>query len=112
MAKIVKIEFECSDMDVNDTSVEKLVIRGLVVGKYVVGRCNAWEIDYFEKHGEPMTCIDNYIAGLLHYKYNMEIKTAGDVRKAQRKLKKEYGLKIIDCFNRMLDGKSFFPNEA
>jgi hypothetical protein len=109
MAKLVRIEFECSDMDVNDTTVEKLVIRGLVVGKYVVGRRNAWELDYFEKHGEPIACLDNYIAGLLHYKYNMEIITAKDVRKAQKKLKKEYGLTIIDCFNRLLDGKSFFP---
>jgi hypothetical protein len=110
MARIVKMEFECSDMDVNDTTVKKLVIRGQVVGKYVVGRCNAWEIDYFDKNGEPITDISCYIAGLLHRKYNMDISTARDVRKAQRKLKKEYGLKIIDCFNRMLDGKEFFPD--
>jgi hypothetical protein len=42
----------------------------------------------------------------------MEIDNADDVRKAQYMIQKEYGLSIIDCFNRLLDGKSFFPDEG
>jgi hypothetical protein len=50
------------------------------------------------------------VCGLLHRKYNIEIDNADDVRKAQDILQKEYGLTIIDCFNRLLDGKGFFPD--
>jgi hypothetical protein len=111
MAKIVKMEIERRNMDVNDTSERELVVRGLALGKYVVGRRNAWEFRYFREKGRPLISLDNYIAGRLHYKYNIEIDSADDVRKAQDMLQKEYGLSIINCFNRLLDGKSFFPDE-
>jgi phage gp29-like protein len=110
MARIVKMEMEFDDMDVNDTSERELVMRNLPVGKYIVGRCNAWEQDYMRKNNRAITSIGNYVCGLLHRKYNIEIDNADDVRKAQDILQKEYGLTIIDCFNRLLDGKSFFPD--
>jgi hypothetical protein len=112
MAKIVKMEFECRNMDVNDTSERELVVRGLALGKYVMGRRNAWELRYLKENDRPLISLDNHIAGRLHYKYNMEIDNADDVRKAQYMIQKEYGLSIIDCFNRLLDGKSFFPDEG
>jgi hypothetical protein len=111
MAKIVKMEFECSDMDVNDMSEAELVVRGLSLGKYIMGKRNAWEIDYFEKNGEPIADMSCYIAGLLHRKFNMEVKNADDVKAAQNILEEKYGMSIIECFYRMLDGNSFFPDE-
>jgi hypothetical protein len=112
MAKIVKMELEFDDMDINDTSERELVMRNLPVGTYIVGKYNAWELDYMDKNKRAITSIGNYVCGLLHHKYNIEIDNADDVRKAQDILKEEYGMPIIECFNRMLNGRSFFPDEV
>jgi hypothetical protein len=112
MADIVKMELEFDDMDVNDTSERELVMRGLPVGKYVAGKYYAWELDFMNRENRAITSIGNYVCGLLHYKYKIEIDNAEDVKTAQDMLQRDYGLSIIECFNRMLNGQSFFPKEG
>jgi hypothetical protein len=92
--------------------MEKLYVCGVYLGDYSINKYNTWELDYFEKHGKPERDAEAYVCREIYEQYGLLLDTSEDVEIMQDVLKNNYNTTIIECFNKMLDGKEFFPKAA
>jgi hypothetical protein len=78
----MEVSIRIDHLDINSTEKMPLVLRGVNVGEYSWAQYSKLMKQYMQKE-EPFGSFENFICGMLHEEFNVDILTADDAKRIE-----------------------------
>lgn len=93
--------FEKKKLNINSNERKDLILKGKTIGTYNYGTYSKLAIMRAKAH-KPIINYEDFICGLIHRYFEIEIDNANDIENAMRLCKEREDIELIDWINQQL----------
>lgn len=97
--------FEKKRLDINSNERKDLILKGKTIGTYNYGTYSKLAIMRAKAH-KPIINYEDFICGLIHRYFEIEIDNANDIKNAMRLCKERENIELIDWITDTLNEMS------
>jgi predicted HicB family RNase H-like nuclease len=101
----MKVTFKSETLNPNSTEMKPMILRGENVGEYSYGLYSKLQKQNMKENHDTLGVFENYICGMIHKHFNINVITANDVKNAKKICQEKYGISLNEWINQELQSR-------